>query len=196
RGGHGIVEPRVREGHGTNGGTLEDRWVELRDSRQLRALSGRPGRAKQLEQRHVKREVRGLDLSAPDQLAQDVHGVLALPRRHVRARELVEHVGEPRFAARDSGEVLPRLLAMPAEERAPGGVETASRAKEELRRLIELSARLKRRCRRGKAAGAAQEDRRLVIILELAVDRGRFLHLSRRGESLGRRLTIPAALVE
>ena len=50
----------------------------------------------------MERKVVGLDFSAPEQLAQDVHGVLALARGEMRAGELVEHLGEPRLAARHS----------------------------------------------------------------------------------------------
>ena len=141
-------------------------------------------------------EVVGVDLSAPEQLAQDVHGVLAFARGQMRARELVKHLGEPRLAARHSREVLPRLLATPAQERAPRGLEAAARAEKELGRFVELSAGLKRRRRGRQAAGAAEESRRPVVVLQLAEERRRLLDLSRRREGLRRRRAIPAALVE
>ena len=118
------------------------------------------------------------------------------PGRHVGARELVKHLGETRLAARHSGEVLPRLLAVPAEERAARGLEAAPRAQEELRRVVEPAAGLERRRRRGEAAGAAKERRRLVVVLELAVEGGRLLDLARSRVGLRRRDAIPPSLVQ
>ena len=197
RGRHRGVRLEVAERHlGQRARALEDGRVEGRDAAELDALARVARGAQRVEERHVEREVVGLDGAARQELAQHVDGVLRLARGEVGAREVVERVPEALVVARHAREVLPRLFAVTAEERASGGLEAPARAVEELRGLVVLAVGLQRGGGRGQAAGRAEERRGLVVLLELDVESGRFLVLRGRLERLGGRGRGAAPLVE
>ena len=109
----------------------------------------------------MERQVVGLDRAARQELAQHVDGVLRLARRQVGAREVVERVAEALVVARNAREVLPRLLAVPAEERAARRLEAPARPVEELRGLVVLPTA----CNAAAAAGRRPAARKSAAAL-------------------------------
>ena len=144
----------------------------------------------------MERQVVGLDRPARQELAQDVDGVLRLVHGEVRAREVVEELPEPLVVARHAREVLPGLLAVPAEECAARGLEAPARPVEELRGLFVLVVRLQRGRRGRETPRGAEQRGGLVVLLELDVERRRLLVLVRRLVRFRGRPVRAALLVE